>query len=311
MGLFNKSKDRIGLFPYTSEPIHGLTPQSSQFYGWEISKFEIPDFWKKTEGQNIKVAVLDTGCDLNHEDLVSNIIEGKNIVNPKQLPEDKNGHGTHVAGTIAAKNNGLGMVGVAPLCKIMPVKVLSDEGNGNAKNIADGIRWAADNKADIITMSLGSVLDNKPIKNAIDYAEKKGSICFCAAGNSGPNTDILYPAKYPNVVSIGAIDKFFNRTDFSCAGDSLDFLAPGEDIISCIPGNRYASMSGTSMSNPFAVGCAALLCSWNKQHKKYRLENAQSYIDIFKTVSMPLRDARYKNIRKYEGYGIINLRGVL
>lgn len=311
MGLFNRSRDKVSLFPYKSEILHGLTPKSSQFYGWEIIKFNIPDFWKKTQGENVKIAVLDTGCDLDHDDLKDNLLDGKNIIKPKELPQDKNGHGSHVAGTIAAINNGLGMVGVAPLAKIVPVKVLGDDGNGSMQHIVDGIKWAADQGVDLITMSLGSPFADKRIKNAIDYAEKKGVVCFCAAGNSGPDTDILYPAKYDNVVSIGAIDQFFDRTEFSCAGDSLDFLAPGQDIISCVPGNRYAAMSGTSMSNPFAVGCAALLCSWNKQNQKYKLNNTQQYIDIFKTVSMPLRDSKYKNIRKYEGYGIINLRGIL
>jgi subtilisin len=311
MGLLNRSRDRVSLFPYKSEIIHGLTPNSSQFYGWEIVQFDIPDTWKKTQGNNIKIAVLDTGCDLDHDDLKDNLLDGKNIINPKELPEDKNGHGSHVAGTIAARNNGIGMVGVAPLSKILPVKVLGDDGTGSMKHIVDGIKWAADQKIDFITMSLGSPYEDKRIKNAIDYAEKKGVVCFCAAGNSGPDSDILYPAKYPNVVSIGAIDRFLNRTSFSCAGESLDFLAPGEDIISCVPGNRYASMSGTSMSNPFAVGCAALLCSWNKENKQYNLKTAQDYIDVFKTVAMPLRDNRYTSIKKYEGYGILNLRGLI
>lgn len=311
MGILNRSRDRVSLFPYKSEIIHGLTPKSSQFYGWEIVQFDIPDTWKKTQGNNIKVAVLDTGCDLDHDDLRDNLIDGKNIINPKELPEDKNGHGSHVAGTIAARNNGIGMVGVAPLAKILPVKVLGDDGTGSMKHIVDGIKWAADQQIDFITMSLGSPYADKRIKNAIDYAEKKGVVCFCAAGNSGPDSDILYPAKYPNVVSIGAIDRFFNRTSFSCAGESLDFLAPGQDIISCVPGNRYASMSGTSMSNPFAVGCASLLCSWNKENKQFKLKTAQDYIDVFKTVAIPLRDSRYTSIRKYEGYGILNLRGLL
>lgn len=309
MGILNKNK--IGLLPYKSEIIHGLNPQSSQFYGWEVVKFDIPDFWKKSQGENVKIAVLDTGCDLNHTDLQGNLLDGINIINPKELPQDKNSHGTHVAGTIAARNNGIGMVGVAPLAKILPVKVLGDDGSGRNNHIAEGIRWATDQKVDLITMSLGSVSPDKKIKSAIDYAEKNGVVCFCAAGNSGPNTDIMYPAKYPNVISIGAIDKFFNRTSFSCAGEALDFLAPGEDIISCVPGNKYALMSGTSMSNPFAAGCAALLCSWNKQNKKFQLNTAQDYIDVFKATALQLRDEKYKNNKIYEGYGIINLRGIL
>lgn len=307
MGIFNKSKDKVSLFPYKSEILHGFTPESLQFYGWEIVEFNIPEYWKQSQGENVKVAVLDTGCDLAHHDLKNNLLDGKNIINPKQPPQDYNGHGSHVAGTIAAGNNKLGMVGVAPLAKIIPVKVLGDDGSGSMKHIVDGIKWAADQKADFITMSLGASSSDKRMKDAIDYAEKRGCVCFCAAGNSGPSSDILYPAKYPNVIAIGAIDRFFKRTDFSCAGESLDFLAPGQDIVSCVPGNRYATMSGTSMSNPFAVGCAALLCSWNRKNKKYKLKTAQDYIDVFKTVAMSLKDTKYKSIKKYEGNGILNL----
>lgn len=115
----------------------------------------------------------------------------------------------------------------------------------------------------------------------------------------------MYPARYDNVIAIGAIDKNLNRTDFTCSGDSLDFLAPGHEIIGCVPGDRYAIMSGTSMSNPFSVGLAALLCSYNKREKKYKLNNYQDYIDIFKKTAKNLEDPRYKGQIKYEGYGII------
>ena len=309
--FFNKDK-KVSLFPYTSELLHGLTPQSTQFYGWEIIKFDIPDCWKETQGKGVKVAVLDSGCDYNHSDLKGNMLIGKNFIPEEkdQPPMDRNSHGTHVAGTIAARNNRVGMVGVAPECKIMPVKVLGDNGSGSLLTVAEGIRWAADQRVDFITMSLGSVGTHRILSDAIDYAESKGVVCFCAAGNSGAKTDILYPAKYDNVIAIGAIDEFFNRTVFSCAGNSLDFLAPGQDIISCVPNNQYASMSGTSMSNPFATGCAALLLAWNKKTNRFKLNNAKDYIDVFKQHATPLRDERHQSI-KYQGHGIIDITKVI
>ena len=118
--FFNKRK--CGLLPYIREDIYGLSPNDGQFYGWEINKFDIPSLWRKTKGEGIKVAVIDTGCDFNHADLKDNMLQGKNFVEVGQPPMDRNGHGSHVAGTIAASDNSLGMVGVAPKAKIIPIK---------------------------------------------------------------------------------------------------------------------------------------------------------------------------------------------
>lgn len=300
-----RKNKKIGLLPYIREDIHGLSPEYAQIYGWEIQKFNIQDCWKSSKGEDVVIAVVDTGCDLDHPDIKNNIVQGKNFVNPSKDPYDDNGHGTHCAGTIAAEDNTLGMVGVAPKAKIMPVKALGEDGNGNIDNISKAIVWAADNKADFISMSLGSPQSLSILENAINYASSKGSIIFCAAGNSGEAVDIMYPAKYDNTIAIGAIDRHLRRTDFTCSGETLDFLSPGHDILSCVPGNRYALMSGTSMSTPFAVGCASLLLSYNKIHKKYKLKNTNDYIEIFKTKSQNLLDPRYTSIKKYQGYGIL------
>lgn len=298
-------KNTVNLLPYTEEPLFGLSPNDPQLVGWEINKFNIPDQWKISQGEDVIVAVIDTGCDFNHADLRNNVIKGMNFVEKGSEPMDRNGHGTHVSSTIAACNNGFGMVGVAPKAKIMPVKALNDAGGGDLSNVVDGIMWAADNKADIITMSLGSPAPAKPLETAIDYAASKGCIIFCAAGNSGPSRDIMYPAKYNHTIAIGAIDENLERTDFTCSGDSLDFLAPGHNIMGCIPNNRYALMSGTSMSNPFAVGCAALLCSYNKKHQRYNLTTTDDYISVFKSKSQKLSNSEYAGKRRYEGYGIM------
>lgn len=295
-----KRKNEYGLLPYIQEPIYGLTTQSIQYVGWEIQKFNIKNLWNKSKGKNVVVGVLDTGCDFNHEDIKDNILNGINIIDPKKDPMDYNGHGTHVTGTICATDNGMGMVGVAPESKVRPIKVLNDSGNGSSRHIANGVRWAADNKCNLITMSLGSKGFNKEISSSIDYAIKSGCVIFCAAGNSGPNTDIMYPAKLTSTIAIGAIDSNLNRTNFTCSGEELDFLSPGHEIVSCIPNNQYAMMSGTSMANPFAIGCAALYLSYYKN-----LNNKEDYINIFKKTVLHLKDPNYTNQKKYEGYGII------
>jgi thermitase len=299
-------KNKIGLLPYVTEELHGLSSDGSQEYGWELLKFNIPDLWSKTDGEGVIVAVVDTGCDLNHPDLKDNLLEGKNFVDPNKSPQDDNGHGSHVSSTIAAINNNTGMVGIAPKTKIVPVKSLDGNGTGSIDNIAKGVIWAADQNVNFITMSLGSPRGVSSLEEAINYANSKGCVVFCAAGNSGENADIMYPAKYEQTISIGAIDENLDRTSFTCSGESLDFLAPGHNILGCIPGGRYALMSGTSMSNPFAVGCASLLLSYNKKYKKYTLKTHNDYIEVFKSNCFDLKNPRYKGIKKYQGYGVLN-----
>jgi subtilisin family serine protease len=114
----------------------------------------------------------------------------------------------------------------------------------------------------------------------------------------------MYPAKYKETISIGAIDENLDRTSFTCSGDSLDFLAPGHNILSCVPNNKYALMSGTSMSNPFAVGCAALVCSYFKNNFGKKM-NLQDYISFFRKTAISLKDPTYSGQKRYEGYGII------
>lgn len=297
---------KIKLLPYTEDPVYGMSTTSPQFLGWEMTKFDIPKQWGKSKGEGVVVAVIDTGCDSNHEDLKDCLLKGKNFVQKNMDQYDVCGHGSHVAGTISASNNGLGMVGVAPEAKILPIKSLDDDGSGRESWVIDGIYYAVDNNVDFITMSLGSLNGSKSFVKALEYAESKNCIVFCAAGNSGPNVDIMYPARYHNTISIGAIDQNMRRTPFTCSGESLDFLAPGHDIISCFPGNGYAKMSGTSMSNPFATGCAVLALSYyKKQSKQNKLTNVSDYINIFKNNTTHLTNPTYAGIKKYEGYGII------
>ena len=307
MIFFRKNKkDQVSLLPHTRTEVYGLDPSSAQMLGWEIKKLNIDRQWTYSEGRGVVVAVIDTGCDLEHIDIKNNLLKGINIIDKSKDPQDDNGHGSHVCGMIAAENNGLGMVGVSPKVKILPVKALDSKGNGSLRNVIEGIIWAADAGADFITMSLGASNSNDQLEKAIQYASLKGSVVFAAAGNSGENTEILYPARYKNVISIGAIDENLSRTSFTCSGEDLDFLSPGHNIFSIAPNSGYAIMSGTSMSNPFAVGCAALLLSHNRQHKKFSLRSAQDYIDVLSKVCIDISEERYRS-RKYQGNGIIKL----
>lgn len=299
---------QIKLLPFVREDV--LTVQEvRQKAGWEITAFNLPDTWKVTQGDGVKVAVLDTGADLEHEDLAANLLNGKNFVQPGKPPSDDNGHGSHVAGTICALNNDVGVVGVAPAAKVLPVKVLDGSGSGDLETVAKGVVWAADQGVDFITMSLGCPTEVPIVKKAIDYASSKGVVIFCAAGNSGKTRQIFYPAAYPNVIGIGAIDESFNRANFSCTGPDLDFLAPGVRILSTVPTNWYAVLSGTSMANPFAVGIACLLLSHKKKHgSHWRLENAADYVEALKDHTVPTSNPEFAGQKFFEGFGIIDAR---
>ena len=296
------------LLPYTREDVYSIQ-EVKQAAGWEITAFNLEDKWKLSQGETVKVAVIDTGCDLNHEDLKNNLLQGKNFIQKNKDPIDYNSHGTHVAGTICAENNSVGMIGVAPKAKVIPIKALDDDGSGNTENVANAIVWAADNGADFITMSLGSPNDMPIIRKAVQYALSKKCITFCAAGNAGPTREIFFPANYPETIGIGSIDQNFERAGFSCTGDDLDFLAPGVKIFSTVPSNWYAYMSGTSMSTPFVVGCAALLLSYARiNNLNIKLENDEDYRKAFKKKTISLKNREFSGKKFFEGFGIIDPR---
>lgn len=218
------------------------------------------------KGSDVVVAVLDTGIDLDHPDLADNIVDGWNFVDNNDDVSDLDNHGTMVSGIIAAiANNGVGLIGVAPEAKIMPLKVLDTNG-GNIRDIASAIRYAADNGAKVITMSFGGQYTRFSIstERAIDYASRQGCILVAAAGND--NTDeLVFPASYEQVIAVSAIDQNDLRADFSNYGSYIDFCAPGINIVSTGKNGDYFMGNGTSFSAPFVAGLIALMLSDNPQ----------------------------------------------
>ncbi len=218
-----------------------------------------PGGWDYSTGSTaVTIAILDSGVDLGHPDLVSKIVPGYDFVNNDSTPQDDNGHGTHVAGIAAASaNNGIGIVGVSWGAHIMPVKVLNAGGGGSFADVAAGIIWATDNGAQIINLSLGGASSSVVLQDAINYAYGKGVVLIAAAGNTGSGT-ILYPARYPNVIAVGAVDSSNVHAGFSNYGPELDVVAPGASIYSTVVGG-YGYKSGTSMAAPYVAGLAAIL----------------------------------------------------
>lgn len=296
------------LFPYTKQDCVSIQ-EVKQKAGWSITAFDLPKAWEYSQGDGVIIAVLDTGCQMEHEDLKDNLLEGMNIIKPGEPPIDKVGHGTHCCGILVAENNDIGVVGVCPKAKVIPVKVLDDRGNGTLQNVAEGVRWATDRGVDIITMSLGAKCKLQQVRKAIQYAESKNVSVFVAAGNVGNTSEIFYPANYPETIAIGAIDENFERATFSNTGYELDFMAPGVNILSTVPDNWYSVYSGTSMSCPFAAGIAALLLSHVKSGKaKITINSVDDLRNTLKKYTTPVNNINLKDSQFYQGFGIIDAR---
>lgn len=266
---------------------------------WTLDAIKVPETWSKGyTGQGIVVAVIDTGVDYKHSDLDGNIwvnpreipnnkkdddgngyiddIQGWDFVTDDNDPMDLEGHGTHIAGTIAAENNGFGVIGVAPNAKIMPVRVLDASGNGSILDVAAGIRYAADNGAKVINLSLGGDINTPAEASAIKYAVEKGAIVVSAAGNQSQKQP-GFPARYATHFGIaaGAVNRNNQMATFSdLAGNlPLDYLnAPGVNIYSTFLNNSYRSFSGTSMASPHIAGVVALVLSANPNLTPVQLE---------------------------------------
>ncbi|MFY9217969.1 MAG: S8 family peptidase [Tepidanaerobacteraceae bacterium] len=233
---------------------------ASQNIPWGVRKIEAPDVWKRCQGEGIKVGIIDTGIDLTHPDLKGNIKETYSVVDGISADDD-NGHGTHVAGIIAALDNDIGVVGVAPKAEIYSVKAFDKKGRGTVSDIIDALQWCVENKVHVINMSFGIGTNSRALKRAIGAAHRHKIIMVAAAGNSGARDSVLYPAKYPEVIAVAASDSKDQAADFSSRGPEVNIIAPGVDVSSTYINEEYKNLSGTSMACPHVVGACALLMS--------------------------------------------------
>jgi thermitase len=257
----------------------GKQPNDPMFdQQWHLAKVGAIQAWEKTQGDsNLIVAVVDTGVDYDHPDLKGRVIKGANHTKegPKDDPKDAQGHGTHVAGIIAATaNNGIGVAGIAPNVKILAEKVLTSKGSGNLFSIAAGVRHAVNAGAKIVNESLGGPANQDPISSGVGaWAVKKGVLLVAAAGNS--NNAVGTPARYSDYyMAVAASDDTDNKAKFSCFGPELSVSSPGTKILATTPTYKvplndmgypmhYAALNGTSMATPLTAGIAALVWSAN------------------------------------------------
>jgi flagellar hook assembly protein FlgD len=273
-----------------------FTPKDPGFKKqWYLNKIQMSKAWDQTKGASyITVAIIDSGIQTNHPELLGKIVNPYNSVtggttfSPSQ-------HGTHVAGIIAATINSSGIAGIAPNVKVMPVNVFSGE-YANMYDIASGIYYAIDRNADIINLSIGSRSYSYMLDYAVHYARSKGVLVVAAAGNEDTYLE-TYPAAFDTVLGVSATDSNDRITNFSNYGDYIDFAAPGQTIYSTVSGSSYKEMSGTSMSAPIVSGVAALILSKNPFMSPVQVE------DVLKKSSTDLGG---KGWDYFYGYGRVD-----
>jgi subtilisin family serine protease len=273
------------------------------YYGqqWGPKGIQADLAWDKvtpSQRANVTIAVLDTGINAGHEDLQASIVPGYNFVDNNNNPVDGHGHGTHVAGIAAAiTNNGKGIAGIAGGAKIMPVKVMNDSGSGDYASIINGIKYAADQGAKVINMSLGGPGSSQAMQDAVDYALSRGVSVVAASGNS--NSPVAFPGNCNGVITVGAVDSNNRRASFSNYGPEMDVAAPGVNIFSSYKGSAagYTSMSGTSMATPFVSGVVALVRAVNPKLTPAQVTN------IIDRAATDLGTAGFDN---YYGYGLVD-----
>jgi thermitase len=230
---------------------------------WNLSTIQAAEAWEITTGAPVLIAVLDTGVDAGHPDLTGKVLPGMNVFTRSADANDDNGHGTAVAGLIAATaDNGIGIAGLCWGCQILPVKVLSARGSGSDAGVAFGMRWAVDQGARVINMSLGGGEDSHTLREAVQYALDRGVVIVAASGNERQEGNLPnYPAAYPEVLAVGATGPDDVLTGFSNTGDYLDLTAPGVGLWTTLPGGRYGTPNGTSFASPHIAGAAGLVLS--------------------------------------------------
>ena len=241
--------------------LDGRVEALQQTLPWGIDRIDAEHVHPYNKGAGVKIAIIDTGIRLNHPDL--EVAGHVTFVTGTASGDDDHGHGTHVAGIAAARDNAIGVIGVAPEARLYAVKVLDSRGSGYWSDVVKGIEWAVDNGMDIINMSLGSSSGSTSLERACNNAYQAGVLLVAAAGNSGrswsTSDTIVYPAKYASVIAVGATDSSDKRASWSSTGPALELTAPGVGIQSTYHNGAYATSSGTSMASPHVAGTAALI----------------------------------------------------
>ena len=277
-------------------------PRWAEQYG--PARMQAPAAWDLSTGTgSITIAVVDTGVQSTHPEFAGRLVAGCDFVNRDALPEDDDGHGTHVAGIAgAAGNNSSGIAGISWGARIMALKVLDATGAGTYQQIAQAIVYAADNGAKVINLSLGGSEPSSVLEDAVNYAVAQGAVVVAAAGNDGTNSP-NYPAAYAAAIAVAATDSSNARASFSNYGSYVDLAAPGVNILSTDLASGYASKSGTSMAAPHVAGAAALLMGYSSAFTTPAQVRA-----ALETAALDLGSSGRDN---YYGHGLLQLRSAM
>ncbi|MEG2786803.1 MAG: S8 family peptidase [Romboutsia sp.] len=288
---------KMKLLPYKVNEVSRESKVSS--YGAKMIKAD--KLWSKSSGgKDVTVAIIDTGCDVNHSALKDNIFHTRNFTKDnnsnKDLVNDYVGHGTHVAGIVLS---------VAPSCNLMILKALDRNGEGEYKWIINALNYAINQNVDIVSMSLGGYLDDENLHKSIRKAVNNNILVVCAAGNDGDNSGLTnefsYPASYSEVISVGAVDDKAKPAYFSNSNNLVDVMAPGVGILSTFKDNSYAVLDGTSMAAPHVSGALALIKNYSSTEFKRSLSEPEIYAQLIKFTI----DLNYD--RNMQGNGLVFL----
>ena len=242
---------------------------------WGINRIDADIVHSTNKGTGVKIAIIDTGIDYNHPELDNYYRGGYDFINGDNDPMDDYWHGTHCAGIVAAEDNEIGVIGVAPEVELYGLKVMDSSGSGSTSDVAAAIDWAIGNNIQIISMSLGTDYNSLTLGNACNKAYNEGILLVAAAGNDGTSS-VDYPAKYDSVIAVAATSSSDTKASFSNTGPEIELAAPGVSVKSTYLGGGYISASGTSMACPHVAGTAALVWAanpgWDNTQVRSRLQ---------------------------------------
>ncbi len=279
--------------------------QSNEVIDYGVKMVGAPLEWKETMGEGIKIGVVDTGICTSHPEFSNRIADGVNFTkeDPRSI-EDYSGHGTHVAGILAAEKNGIGVVGVAPKAKLYIAKAFDKSGKTDYSCVEKSILWLMDKNVDVINMSFSSPYTSERYSRLVRMIHRKGITMICAAGNEGTNGNntIGYPANFAETIAVSAVDINKTIADFSSQGSAAEISAAGINIYSTYLNNGYATLSGTSMATPIIAGAAAILQAKGvmRYHRRLTPDEIRLLLNIYtEDLSGLGRDDRY-------GYGLFS-----
>lgn len=263
-----------------------------------LRQIKANEAWDVTTSSPVIIAVLDSGVDVNHPDLKGNLLPGVNLDPTSKSYADNNGHGTMITGILAAKgNNGIGVSGVLWNARVLPIKVLDRYGKADVDILARGIRLAVDRKAKVVLMSVSNMTPSKALEDAVNYAESKGVVLVAASGNEG-RSSVAYPAAYPTVIAVGAVNEKNVPIYQSNYGNELDIMAPGWGIYTTRMGGSYGSVKGTSAAAPQVAAAAAMILS---EHPYY------SPLDVRQILYSSTLSLGGRGWHSKTGYGLLNI----